>query len=73
MAILRNTAPHVSLPEDFGLGIVVAGVLISLVIVACAIVASTPTEGPKGEGHEPTGNEYIDIQPAAVPETITTQ
>ncbi len=73
MAILRNATPALSLPEDFGLGVAVAATIIGIIVLGCAVAASTPTNGPQGEAHRPNGDVYIDIPPAAVPATISTQ
>jgi hypothetical protein len=72
MAVLRNTAPKLQLPPDFGMGVAVASILGALVILGSVAVASMPSEGPRGQSRQPDGEVYIDYSPPVAPGAIGT-
>jgi hypothetical protein len=72
MAISRPVQ-GLTLPEDFGIGLTVAGAITGLVILLCAAVAAAPSEGPRGQARQPEAGTYVDVLPARVPTLSTGQ
>jgi hypothetical protein len=62
MAVLHRHQPPLSLPPDFGLGVMVTVVFGILLLVLCLGVGSSGM-GPRGEARQPDSGGYVDIQP----------
>jgi hypothetical protein len=72
MAVLRWRAPARALPDDFGLGLAVVGLICGALLLFMIAAASAPTHGPEGEAHQPPQNTtYVDIQAPAASSSVT--